>query len=114
MPLNIDTTNVPEIETSIGQCLVVDLGTGVPPKTIIVTLPDSDGARVSATWTGVPQIAVNDYVRIRYYRDETIPVVTGTSAGTSASTATITNTLGIALVYDGDILTYDGEILWYE
>ncbi len=112
--LNIDTTRVPAIEQSVGQCLVVDMGSGAAPKTIVVTLPDSDGARVSATWTGVPQIAVSEFVRIRYYLDETIPVVTGTSAGTSASTATITNTLGIAVVDSGDVITYGGEIVWYE
>lgn len=112
MPLNIDTTNVPIIETSIGQCQVVSLGTGVPPKTIVVTLPDIDGHRASATWTGIPQIAVNDYVRIQYYRDELIPVVIGTSAGTSASTATITNTLGIAVVHIGAVVTHKGEIVW--
>jgi hypothetical protein len=112
MSLNIDTTNVPIIEQSIGQCQVVDLGTGAAPKTIVVTLPDSDGARVSATWTGVPQIAVNDFVRIRYYRDEAIPVVTGTSAGTSASTATITNTLGIAVVNAGAVVVNKGSIVW--
>jgi hypothetical protein len=112
MPLNIDTTNVPEIETSIGQCQVINLGTGSAPKTITVELPDIDGHRTSARWTGVPQIAVNDYVRIQYYRDEAIPVVIGTSAGTSASTATITNTLGIAVVHSGAVVTSAGEIVW--
>ncbi len=110
--LNIDTTNVPLIETSIGQCQVVSMGTGVPPKTIVVTLPDSDGARTSARWTGVPPLAVNDYVRIRYHTDDTLPEVTGTSAGTSASTATITNTLGIAVVNGAAVVTHKGEIVW--
>ena len=112
MTLNIDTTNIPAMEVSIGQCQVIALGSGNPPKNITVELPNSDGARTAARWSGIPQIAVNDYVRIQYYRDDTIPTVIVTSAATSASEAMLTNTLGLAVTANGHIITKDGAVIW--
>ncbi len=107
MPLDIDITNLPTAEITHGQCEVIDLGTAIAPTSIIVEVPFSDGARVSARWNGQPAIAVGDFVRIQRRADNTIWDVISTSAGTASPAMPITPLTGPG----GWLVSDDGTLL---
>lgn len=105
MPLNLNTTGITPVEITIGQCKIIDLGTGVAPTTVTVELPDSDGARVATRWIGFPSINVNDFVRIQRRTDDTIFEIISTSAGTAtprirSQVTTVTTTYTITSTDD--------------
>lgn len=83
--LDIDTSKLPAIDRIISQCKVIDLGSGGAPKNITVELPNSDGSRVLARWSGFPPLAVNDYCIIQRVEMETQYLVVGASAATVAA-----------------------------
>lgn len=123
-----DLASLPSITKFIERCIVVTIPAGAAPKDVTIQLPDADGAKVPARYTGNPPgLAVNNEVVVRATPQDTIKyVIDGTSGATvaqggnpfdhilfvsstnpNADHATIA--LAIAAASAGDIILLDAE-----
>lgn len=86
MELPSDLATLPAITKFIERCTVVTVPAGAAPKDVTIQLPDADGAKVPARYTGFPPgLAVNDIVSVRATPQDTIKYMI---VGTSGATAT--------------------------
>lgn len=84
-----DLAQLPAITKFIERCTVTAIPAGAAPKDVTIQLPDADGAKVPARYTGFPPgLAVNDVVSVRATPQDTIRYVI---AGTSGATAPISS-----------------------
>lgn len=79
-----DLATLPPITKFIERCEVITIPAGAAPKDVTIQLPDADGAKVPARYTGSPPgLAVNDEVVVRATPQDTIKyVIDGTSGAT--------------------------------
>lgn len=80
-----ELATLPLITKFTERCTVTAIPAGAAPKDVTIQLPDADGAKVPARYTGFPPgLAVNDKVVVRATPQDTIRyVIDGTSGATA-------------------------------
>lgn len=77
---------LPAISRFIERCLVDTVPSGAIPKDITIQLPDSDGAKVPALYSGFPPgLVATDEVSVRATPQDTIKYIIAGSSGASAA-----------------------------
>lgn len=80
-----DLAKLPAISRFIERCTVTVVPAGAVPKDVTIQLPDADGAKVPARYTGFPPgLAVNDEVSVRATPQDTIRYMIAWSSGATA------------------------------
>lgn len=80
-----DLAQLPAISKFIERCTVTVIPAGALPKDVTIQLPDADGAKVPARYTGFPpNLAVSDEVSVRATPQDTIKYIISGSSGATA------------------------------
>lgn len=88
MEFDLDITKLGWFDKTIDNCTVATIPAGSTPKFIQVVLPGVDGAVIAAWWTGIPDLAVDDLVSVRFSPGNQAQYsVVGGGSGTAPATA---------------------------
>ncbi len=119
-------TTLPAITRFIERCQVLTIPAGAAPKDVTIQLPDSDGAKIPAHYTGFPSnLAVSDYVSVRATPQDPVKyLIMGASGASSVGDGwPFTNILTVsasdptadyATIQDAIDAASAGDVIWLD